>query len=328
MIIKKEKKGNVTIFTVDKDFNDEEMARRMNTKLRRCDVPNIISSDADVYTTDGKLLLRYRRGALSTRNIDTFYDNVIELAKKKTTNRGSASGSEIKSNWTNPVIQTNIFGYFDKLNPKHKLVMKANNIAKPLAVRETWFVRNRPEKYKKAIPLIREIDRHYKRLLPKQYALQKKKANATPFRIADTAFTTITLNLNWQTFVHTDKGDDAEGMGNLAVIERGKYEGGETCFPQYGVGVDVRTGDALYMDVHQPHGNLPIKLLTKDAQRLSIVSYLRMKIYEKTKGMTKAEMRTHLDNLNSCLEEGKCSRFRTQRRKVTVNSTRKRRNGS
>jgi hypothetical protein len=111
--------------------------------------------------------------------------------------------------------------------------------------------------------------------------------------VAGTAFTTITTNVNNQTTVHTDKGDDAEGFGNLAVIEHGKYKGGETCFPQYGIGVDVRTCDIIYMDVHHPHGNLPIELESKDAKRLSIVCYLRKSIWDQTKGKTKKFMEKH-----------------------------------
>ena len=150
-----------------------------------------------------------------------------------------------------------------------------------------------PEQFKKLIPLIKEIDQLYKKYAPEYYAKQKKKANQTPFHISDTAFTTITTNVNFQTAVHTDKGDDPEGFGNLAVIERGIYKGGETCFPQYGIGVDVRTGDIIYMDVHQPHGNLPIEPETEDAQRLSIVCYLRKSIWEQTRGKTRKFMEKH-----------------------------------
>jgi hypothetical protein len=99
--------------------------------------------------------------------------------------------------------------------------------------------------------------------------------------------------VNFQTTVHTDKGDDSEGFGNLAVIERGKYSGGETCFPQYGIGVNVRTGDVLYMDVHHPHANLPIILESPDAKRLSIVCYLRKSIWDQTKGKTKKFLVRH-----------------------------------
>ena len=99
--------------------------------------------------------------------------------------------------------------------------------------------------------------------------------------------------MNFRTSIHTDKGDDAEGFGNLVVIENGKYEGAETCFPQYGIGVDVRTGDMLFMNVHEMHGNLPMKLIDKDARRLSIVCYLREKLWKRTRGKNAAFVKKH-----------------------------------
>ena len=82
-----------------------------------------------------------------------------------------------------------------------------------------------------------------------------------------------------------------------------KYHCGYTVFPQFGVGVDVRSGDFLAMDVHQWHSNTSIfeteediknnsKLekvfndnpevgtvgLDKNYTRLTFVCYLREKI--------------------------------------------------
>jgi hypothetical protein len=194
---------------------------------------------------------------------------------------------------------TNIFGYFDFLSPSQKLALKKNGITMPLTIRETKFNMDYPEKYKKTIPLIKEIDQQYAKLVPEKYKLQKKKAKQTPFRIADTCFTTITTNVNFQTTIHKDKGDDPEGFGNLTVIEYGKYTGGETCFPQYGIGFDVRTEDVLFMNVHEWHGNLPIQKEDPEARRLSIVCYLRLRIWEKTKDKTRKFMVKHNQTLKN-----------------------------
>jgi hypothetical protein len=294
MIIKKEKKGSVTIYHLEKDYDDNQLLKYMNKKIKREHIKTIIDHDADVYNTEGKLLLRFRKNKLSTKNIQEFYDNAIDFALNTSSNRGSATGSKKKNIYENPKVMSNIIGYFDRLSPIQKFIFKKQGKPLPLIqVRETRFLQDYPDKYKKLIPLIKEIDKYYKQFVPEQYAKQKKKANQTPFRISDTAFTTITTNVNYQTTIHTDKGDDIEGFGNLAVIEHGKYTGGETCFPQYGVGVDVRMGDIIYMDVHQPHGNLPIILENKDAKRLSIVCYLRKGIWDKTKGKTKKFMIKH-----------------------------------
>ena len=294
MIDKKEKKGNITIYYVKKDYADDKLSKVLNKKLKRSDIKTIIDDDADVYNEEGKLLIRFRKNKLTKDNIEDFYDNVIKFATLPTTNRGSASGSKNKNVRDNPKIMTNIIGYFDKLSPMQKFSFKNKGIKIPkLTVRETRFLIDYPENFKKLVPLIKEIDKFYEEYIPENYGKQKKKATQTPFRIANTAFTTITTNVNYQTTVHKDKGDDAEGFGNLVVIEHGKYKGGETCLPQYGIGVDVRTGDVLYMDVHEAHGNLPIELETKDAKRLSIVCYLRKNIWEQTKGKTKKFMERH-----------------------------------
>lgn len=184
---------------------------------------------------------------------------------------------------------------YNYLSPKQKFILKQQGKKISTSVRQCRFNMDYPDKYKKLLPLIRQIDEYYKQYVPDKYKAQRRKANQTPFKIDGTAFTTITTNVNFQTTVHTDKGDDIEGFGNLAVIEHGKYKGGETCLPQYGIGVDVRTGDILYMDVHQPHGNLPLELETKDAKRLSIICYLRNNIWLKTKGKTKKFMMSHIN---------------------------------
>ena len=75
-----------------------------------------------------------------------------------------------------------------------------------------------------------------------------------------------------------------EGYGNLVVLEEGKYKGGYTGFPQYGVCVDARNGDFLAMDVHEWHCNTKIIPVTKDYTRLSMVAYLRKNMI-KCKGM-------------------------------------------
>ena len=292
MIIKKEDKGNITIYYVDKDISNEKMENYKNKLVKPNQINLIIDDDADVYTKEGKLLLKFRKNKLPDKDVNDFYDNVIQFALKKTNNRGSASGSTKKNVYENPKIMTNIIGYFDKFSPKQKFLLKKQNKTL-LNVRATRFVMDHPDKYKKLFPLIKDIDTLYEKYIPDKYEKQKKKANQTYFKVPNTSFTTITTNVNFQTTIHKDTGDDIEGFGNLAVIEKGKYTGGETCLPQYGIGVNVRTGDILFMDVHEWHGNLPIHLEEKDAQRLSIVCYLRKNVWEKTKNKTKKFMIHH-----------------------------------
>lgn len=85
------------------------------------------------------------------------------------------------------------------------------------------------------------------------------------------------------------------------MIEKGVYSGGEICLVEYGVGVNVRTGDFLLMDVHCPHGNLPIMKITDDATRLSIVYNLRTNVLTNSLGHSRKACREHLKEVRDIL---------------------------
>tara|TARA_Y100000817_G_C16855346_1_gene543753 strand:- start:943 stop:2100 length:1158 start_codon:yes stop_codon:yes gene_type:complete len=173
-----------------------------------------------------------------------------------------------------------------------------------LPCRLTHFTRTNYQKYKEGLPFIQQINNMFSKLIPDSYNKQLERANQKPhLKIPGTCFSTITINRNFRTALHKDAGDFKGGFGNLTVIERGKYHGGYTILPQFGVAVDVRSGDFLAMDVHQWHSNTPIietkedrlyneKLdpvyndnpevgtvgLDKKYTRLTFVCYLREKI--------------------------------------------------
>lgn len=271
---------------VKKVLSDEETNALEGKKLPQNYYKNIYNEDIDVYTEDGDILLRFRKNVLPKTHIDDAYNGMIQHARQKTSTRGVTGGptGKVKIVQNNAKIASNIMGYFDTLSLKQKWMFREANMKKPIC-RKTAFTAQEPEKWIKIVPLIVDIDRQYKKLFPEEHALQLKAAQSTDYVIADTAFSTITTNLNLQTASHTDKGDYMNGFGNLVVIEKGDYDGGYTGFPQYGIAVDVRTGDFLGMDVHQLHGNTPIIPKTENAERLSIVSYLREGIVEKCQGL-------------------------------------------
>ena len=164
MIINKEKKGNIMIYHVDKNVDDSKMESILNTYVKPSQIDFIIDHDADVYTADNKLLLRFRKGKLSSTTVKDFYDNVIKFAKHTTSNRGSTSGSKKKNVGDNPKIMSNIFGFFDKFSPSQKALLSKKG-KKILEARECRFNMDNPENYKKTLPLIKEIDKFYGRLL-------------------------------------------------------------------------------------------------------------------------------------------------------------------
>jgi hypothetical protein len=322
-IIKTETVKGIKTYTVKKDISDAEADIKLVNKFVTASmITDIIKDDADVYTEDGKLLLKFRKNALSKIHTTAFYDNIIKFALTPTSNRGSATGSKSKNVYDNPKIMTNIFGYFDRFSPTQKKNFRISGHKLPLEVRECRFNRDFPELYEKTLPLIREINGLYKKCTPAYFKRQNDKAKETVFKIPETAFTTITTNVNFRTSIHTDKGDDADGFGNLVVIENGKYSGAETCFPQYGIGVDVRTNDMLFMNVHEMHGNLPMILIDKDARRLSVVCYLREKLWKRTRGKSAHFLKKHNKTVRDvgggklCAMRNKTRKYKTRKIKA------------
>jgi len=281
------------IIIAEKLIKDENMEALYNTDVKPEQIKYIIDCDTDVYTEDGNLLLIFRKKALPDNHLKSYYESLKQFTlKTPSNNRGSASGGKYKCKnvYENKKIFSSIMGYFDIWSPSQKKKIRElglNKIPVP-EVRPTYFNCSQPNKYKNAIPLIEEINKLYKKMLPSYFQKQNEKAKETKFRVSNTAFTTITTNINYKTTIHQDKGDDDEGFGNLVVIEDGEYTGGETCFPQYGIGVDVRQGDILFMDVHQAHGNLPMNM-KGDGKRMSIVCYLRKKVWSRTKDLNEEQ---------------------------------------
>ena len=149
-------------------------------------------------------------------------------------------------------------------------------------------------RWEKCMNSINKTDQFFKELLPNRHAIQKKVCDTIDpqLRIGNTAFTTVTINNNFRTACHRDAGDLKEGFGNLSCTGKGEWDGGYTILPEYRVGAKLNPGDVLIMDVHQIHGNTPIrekgtgreavftgnkqnKDKMVDFERISLVCYLR-----------------------------------------------------
>lgn len=231
--------------------------------------------DVDVVDAEsGRVLAKLRTGVIPPEMIAGAYENLL-LAAKPSMNRGTAGGKgakyKVRANGklsktleaTSPVY-SGLAGYYDA------------NARMPFC-RTTAFTQQHLDKFVNAYPIIKLVDSYYKKLMPKEYKLQRAEADATSpdFKIKDTAFTTITINKNYQTGVHKDAGDFSKGYGNLVAIRNGTYTGGYLTLIRWGVGIDIRNGDLLLMDVHEWHANTPIHYDDPNATRLSLVMYYR-----------------------------------------------------
>ena len=269
----------------DEDFK----AKYEGTHFEESAAKLILREDADIYgiEADGtrKLLAKIRKAVFPQDKVQIGWDSFRSLAMPGR-NRGAAAGpidfnspywkkrdpikikDDKSSKWA--------VRYYvkDKDNKDKKTVskMRVNNLVASgvigfyeetpfmkAACRMTVYTRRYLHLFLHGLPFLKAIDQQFKALVPKEHARQLAAVQAKKnYQIPGTAFSTLTVNLNFRTALHKDDGDFKGGFGNLSVIEWGKYHGGYTLFPRFGVGFDLRTGDFIAMDVHEWHCNTPM----------------------------------------------------------------------
>ena len=113
-----------------------------------------------------------------------------------------------------------------------------------------------------------------------QWDLQQTIADQThpAWVIPGTSFTTITVNRNWRTKVHKDKGDLRQGFGVMGVLGNDLWKGCNLIFPEWRVACELRPGDFILDDVHEWHCNSPLEQTGAAYERISVVMYYREKM--------------------------------------------------
>lgn len=219
----------------------------------------------------GNVLCRIRRDAIPSSLCDLAVRCYMDVGTHISTNRGTAAGMQHRVRGSNISFErgmpanSGIMGYMDSL--RHNL-----------PCRLTAFSRDHFDAYADGLPFIRHIDTCFQETAPEEYARQRNEAQKTSFHIDGTAFSTVTVNLDYRTSLHRDSGDFAKGFGNLVVCSAG-IQGGLLLFPRYRVAIELHTGDFLAMNVHEWHCNTPVTKQRPDGYRLSFVCYLRGRMH-------------------------------------------------
>jgi hypothetical protein len=326
--VREPKVNGVKQVILEPKLTNDQIKAREGTYFSEKDADTIYDDDVDLYAKDpdapgGKrLLARLRKNVIPHDLIKLAWKSFYNSAGASR-NRGAAAGPiDTKSKyWTRRKLnKKSIKGWSAQYMQDGKLSkMRVNNNVfssvlgyfektpfMGLPCRLTSYTQRYFDEYKAGTPYIEAIDDLFKKLVPERYAVQYKRAKSNPsFQIGDTSFSSVTINRNFRTGLHMDAGDLREGFGNLTVIERGKYDGGFTLFPRFKVGVNLRTGDFLAMDVHEWHCNTEMNEGSEDKKfnssikdiyinnketgtqgieklysRLSFVCYLREKLVD------------------------------------------------
>jgi len=263
------------VIEAEKVLTDEQSEALIGTHIDETYIKHFIEEDCDVYY-QGTLLLKFRKKIVSDELLLQGWKSFHKLAKHSR-GRGASAGPidpdstywskrtpyniskkgystyYLKPDGTpgkmivNNLVASNPIGYYES----------TKSLGLNLPCRLSYYTEKNLGLFQAGMPYLKEFAKSYKDLNPDEYQRQNDRADERPnLRIPGTPFSTITINRNFRTACHKDKGDF--GFGNLSVLERGSYQGGFFVFPQFGVGVDMRAGDHLCADVHQIHGNTPI----------------------------------------------------------------------
>ncbi len=257
----------------------------IGVKLDDSSYDMLIEEDADVYTPDGDLLMRFRKRILPAAAAEVAFGELVKI-KNKTNNRGMATGriySDRKRTTTldgrksntprmpeNAKVMSSIIGFFDRY-PRTPFC------------RETAYNAESSKQFHESIlPFLQLVDRAYQITDGYRYAKQRKVVDRTSkdFVIAGTSFTTITVNQNFQTAVHTDQGDLKDGLSCILALRAGEFQGGNLVFPHYRVAVRLDSCDLLLFDSHHMHGNTAMYGKAHGFKRVSLVCYYRERMID------------------------------------------------
>jgi hypothetical protein len=230
---------------------------------------DIIDSDTDVYNENGDIVLKFRKDIIKNTDLGWNYSKMIASSRMRGASSGPIdanhpyfknknlvksyndyttrymNGSTVSKMTINQPVWSNTIGFFNARIGK--------GVNDPC--RMTRFTSKFFDKYTDGLPYIQELSNQYKLLHPEAFKSQFDRIKLSPsYQIADTPFSTVTINRNFRTGLHKDKGDYG-GVAVLSVLERGEYNGGVLMMPRYGIGIDIRQGDVLVSDVHQWHCN-------------------------------------------------------------------------
>jgi len=289
---------------LDKIMGDAEAAKLLGTFVKSGDCKHIIKNRSiDVYDkTNHKLIVSIRKGAIPKEHRDNAYDSICASAmKNKTNSRGVASG---KLNFDKlppgvvEIVEPDKFKsqvvYDDGYVTNYKISNKVNsmicgyyNYPFGKGKDETAFTRSNPTLWHNFKQTIVYLDYLFRYLYDSKWQKQNEQIGSSPYRIEDTVFSTVTVNLNFQTAIHLDKGDLKDGYSIFFLCKEGKWEGGYLCYPQYGVAIEVEERDFVIMNPHEYHGNSEFmvnglheaipdhEMIKRDYRRLSFVLYFR-----------------------------------------------------
>ena len=267
---------------------------------------NIINESCDMYDSNTNKLIFSLKKNIIPKELYNLDKKIITHASTLSYNRGTAGGIVTAAglrrgmeNWKkkpkqpcdkngNPLPEdhkkhSSFFRYEDGRVSKRA---RSNSVASQsiggfdksttFPCRLTHWTKNNLKSYESIFPLCKYISDEYFSYCPDKWLRQYEKYERCPqeYVIPDTNFSTLTINMDFRTACHRDKGDCKVGLTCFTVKKCGEYSGGELIFPEYKIALNIEEVDLLLFDPHESHCNNVIK----GEGRMSMVLYLREKM--------------------------------------------------
>ena len=116
----------------------------------------------------------------------------------------------------------------------------------------------------------------YKKFLPEQYEKDLKLTRdliIDDYRLVDTPYTTININVNHAIKHHRDSGNIKGSYSNVLILKENCL-GGELVLPEYGLALEQSDGAlCIFRGQEEIHGVMPLIKTNDDFYRASIVFY-------------------------------------------------------
>jgi len=180
---------------------------------------------------DARLLLAFRKKIIPDDICRKAHEGLREAAGSSK-NRGMAAGKVDLSKLSRPaerIIQVSgtrfkyisedgVMSETTEANPVLSGIVGnfGSNPRNPYC-RQTSYTKSNPELFLQAMPFVEEVSKNFQKVAPNRWKAQRdfmvsKKISGNGWALGDTAFTTVTVNKNFQTAVHRDAGDYGKGF--------------------------------------------------------------------------------------------------------------------
>ena len=241
----------------------------------------IYTDDAEIYDTNNNLMFHYLRRAVPLLSFNEL--NTCSKLSKLSRTRGLSAGKpnyslEYYKSYKNgkpaparEIVETKGKNYMimkgsvkedggrsmEVNNPVHSsavgLYAKTNssNLSNKEGVRRCGASSKQLDTL---TDLVQNTDKAFELAQPEAWMKQFMQASSHE-NLYDTSFTTITVNKNFRTAVHKDKGNVEGFLSSMIVASQGSYHGSYLLFPEYKIGVDIRDGDIIIFNPQLKHCN-------------------------------------------------------------------------